>query len=140
MNTTHWLNRVAGNVFGTQTIPALPTEYYIGLSTTAPDTEGNGVNEPASAAGYARVKLENLSAPVNGVVSNTTDINFPESSGDWGVVTHYVIFDAKNGGNLLIYGQFNNSRTVEPGTVVTIQKDKDGGLGMLRLSVVNPAS
>ena len=31
MNTKHFLNLVAGNVFQSQTTPAIPTEYYIGF-------------------------------------------------------------------------------------------------------------
>lgn len=57
MNTTYFLNCVAGNVFNTKTSPALPTEYYLGLSTTAPAVGGTGATEPSSSAGYARVKL-----------------------------------------------------------------------------------
>ena len=70
MNTTHFLNRVAGNLFRTQTSPAIPTEYYIGLSTTEPTMAGANVSEPASSTGYGRVLLENLGTPVNGVVTS----------------------------------------------------------------------
>ena len=84
MNTTHFLNRVAGNLFRTETSPAIPTEYYIGLSTTEPTMSGANVSEPSTSAGYGRVLLENLSAPVNGVVTNTANINFEESTASWG--------------------------------------------------------
>ena len=56
MNTTYFLNCAAGNIFNTKTSPALPKTYYIGLSTSAPAINGTGVNEPSTAAGYARVK------------------------------------------------------------------------------------
>lgn len=134
MNTTYFLNAVAGNVFGTKTNPALPSEYYIGLSSTAPNLNGSGVTEPAAVAGYARVKLESLGAPTNGVVSNTADINFAESTASWGTVSHFVIFDAQNDGNLLMYGALSTSRSIEPATVMTIKG------GYLKLSVQNPAS
>ena len=32
MNTTYFLNCVAGNLFHTKNNPAIPAEYYIGLS------------------------------------------------------------------------------------------------------------
>ena len=57
MNTTYFLNCSAGNLFGTKTTPAIPTAYYIGLSTSAPDVSGSGANEPSTDAGYARVEL-----------------------------------------------------------------------------------
>lgn len=133
MNTTHFLNRVAGNLFRTETSPAIPTEYYIGLSTTEPTMSGANVSEPSASAGYGRVLLENLSAPVNGVVTNTANINFEESTASWGTVTHFVIYDAEINGNLLMYGALSTPRVVEAATVMTIRQD------YLRLSAQNPA-
>lgn len=133
MNTTHFLNRVAGNLFRTETSPAIPTEYYIGLSTTEPTMSGTNVSEPSTNAGYGRVLLENLSAPVNGVVTNTANINFEESTASWGTVTHFVIYDAEINGNLLMYGALSTPRVVEAATVMTIRQD------YLRLSAQNPA-
>lgn len=133
MNTTHFLNCVAGNLFGTKTSPAIPTEYYIGLSTTAPNVDGGNVSEPAVSAGYGRVLLDSLSAPENGVVTNTASVNFEESTASWGTVTHFVIFDAETGGNLLMYGALSTPRVVEEATVMTIRQD------YLRLSAQNPA-
>lgn len=133
MNTTHFLNRVAGNLFRTETSPAIPTEYYIGLSTTEPTMSGTNVSEPPKSAGYGRVLLENLSAPVNGVVTNTANINFEESTASWGTVTHFVIYDAEINGNLLMYGALSTPRVVETATVMTIRQD------YLRLSAQNPA-
>lgn len=133
MNTTHFLNRVAGNLFRTATSPAIPTEYYIGLSTTEPTMAGANVSEPSASAGYGRVLLENLSAPTNGVVTNTANINFEESTASWGTVTHFVIYDAEIDGNLLMYGALSTPRVVESATVMTIRQD------YLRLSAQNPA-
>lgn len=133
MNTTHFLNRVAGNLFRTEISPAIPTEYYIGLSTTEPTMSGTNVSEPSTSAGYGRVLLENLSAPVNGVVTNTANINFEESTTSWGTVTHFVIYDAEINGNLLMYGALSTPRVVEAATVMTIRQD------YLRLSAQNPA-
>lgn len=133
MNTTHFLNRVAGNLFRTETSPAIPTEYYIGLSTTEPTMTGANVSEPSASAGYGRVLLENLSAPTNGVVTNTANINFAESTASWGTITHFVIYDAEVNGNLLMYGALSTPRVVEAATVMTIRQD------YLRLSAQNPA-
>ena len=40
MNTTYFLNCVAGNVFGSKADPAIPQHYYVGLSTTEPSIDG----------------------------------------------------------------------------------------------------
>ena len=133
MNTTHFLDRAAGNLFKTKTSPAIPTEYYIGLSTTEPTMTGTNVSEPARSSGYSRVLLSNLSTPTNGVVTNTANINFQESTASWGTVTHFVIYDAEVDGNLLMYGELSTPRVVEAATVMTIRQD------YLRLSVQNPA-
>lgn len=133
MNTTHFLNRVAGNLFGTEVSPAIPTAYYIGLSTTEPAIDGSNVSEPSTGAGYGRVLLEHLSAPANGVVTNTANINFEESTASWGTITHFVIYDAASGGNLLMYGALSTPRVVETSTVMTIRQD------YLKLSAQNPA-
>ena len=105
MNTTYFLNCVAGNVFGTKSEPAIPTTYYIGLSTTAPNINGTGVDEPSTDAGYARVQLTNMSEPLDGVVTNELAINFNESTASWGTITHFVIYDSPtvDSGNLQIH-------------------------------------
>ena len=136
MNTTYFLNCTAGNVFGSKKTPALPEQYYIGLSTSAPEMDGTGVTEPSASAGYKRVLLDSLSEPATGVVSNEADINFEESTANWGTVTHFVIYDAEavGGGNLLMYGTLSTPRSVETATVMTIKA------GCLKLSTQNPTT
>lgn len=121
MNTKYFINMIAGNVFKTQTTPALPSKYYIGLSSTAPSVSGTGVTEPSAANGYARVELASLSAPVDGLVSNAGIIVFADSTGDWGTVTHYVVYDAKTGGNLLFFGELTSPRTIESQTTISFK-------------------
>ena len=106
MNTKYFLNLVAGNVFRSKETPAIPTKYYIGLSKTAPNETGGNVTEPETAAGYARVELNSLGEPVDGLVTNQQAINFNESTNGWGTVTHFVVYDSNEvgAGNLLMYG------------------------------------
>ena len=47
-------------------------------------------------------------------------------------MTHFVVFDAQNGGNLLQYGALSTPRSVEAATIMTIKA------GYLNLSVQNP--
>ena len=133
MNTTYFLNCVAGNVFNTKTSPTLPTNYYIGLSTSAPTVSGTGVNEPPTSSGYSRIRLTSLSEPTNGVVTNNQAINFDESTASWGLITHFVIYDSATGGNLLMYGALSTPRSVETATIMTIRD------GYLSLSAQNPS-
>lgn len=133
MNTTYFLNQVMGNVFNTKKTPALPENYYIGLSSTAPAADGTGVTEPDTSKGYARVKLDSLGEPADGVVSNTNAISFNESTDNWGTMTHFVVYDALTNGNLLMYDQLDTPRTVEATTIMAI---KTGGC---KFTLSNPA-
>ena len=135
MNTTYFLNCVSGNLFQTKVNPPIPTKYYIGLSTSAPNINGAGVNEPSTLTGYSRIELTTLSEPVNGVVTNQQAINWDESISSWGVSTHFVIFYSSTvvEGNLLMYGELSTPRTVEAATIMTIKE------GYLKLSAQNPA-
>ena len=94
MNTTYFLNCVAGNLFRSKTNPPLPTALYIGLSLTAPSKDGQNVKEPAATGAYKRMQLTDLSAPTDG---------------------------AATGGNLLMYGALEKQRIVESETIVTIR-------------------
>lgn len=133
MNTTYFLNQVMGNLFKTKETPALPSEYYIGLSSTAPNISGGNVTEPLSNSGYRRVKLENLSEPADGVITNEQAISFDESTANWGTMSHFVIYDALEAGNLLMYDTLSTPRNVEAATIVTIKANS------LTLTLSNPA-
>lgn len=121
MITTYFMNCIMGNVFRTQTSPAIPSTLYVGLSTTTPSVSGSGVAEP-SGGSYSRVALSNLSTPSNGTVKTTGDIAFPESSADWGTITHYVIYDALTGGHLLAYESLDKARVVQSDTQCRFSK------------------
>ena len=131
MTTVYFLNCIAGNVFGSASVPSIPSAYYIGLSTTQPNANGTNVTEPASAGGYARVRLNSIGNPQNGAVTNTSAISFNESTSSWGVVTHFVVYDAATGGNLLMYGELTSPRTVDAATTIAIKP------GDLSLTVQN---
>lgn len=135
MNTNYFLNCAAGNLFNTKQTPAIPSKYYIGLSTSAPNVNGTGANEPSASTGYARVELTSLSEPTDGVVTNTLPISFDESTASWGTITHFVIYDTETvgSGNLLMYGELTTPRSVEAATIMTIKA------GYLKLSVQSAA-
>lgn len=134
MNTTYFLNLIAGNLYGTKTTPAIPTKYYLGLSKTEPTVDGLNVTEPQTSANYSRVELKDLSEPSAGVITNTTQIEFEESTASWGTVTHFVVYDAETvgSGNLLCYGELSTPRSIEADTIMSVKT------GYLKLSAKNP--
>jgi hypothetical protein len=125
MNSTRFKNIIMGNIFRTDTSVSIPTNYYIGLSSTEPNVGGTNVTEPSSSTGYGRVRLTSLSAPNDGIITNTSVIQFNESTANWftasNPATHYVIFDAPTGGNLLMYNKLTTSRVIETDTIATIK-------------------
>ena len=134
MTSTYFLNCIMGNVFKTKENPTLPNTYYLGLSSTAPAVDGSGVSEPLASSGYQRVELTNLGEPVNGVISNESEISFPESSASWGTVTHFVLYDAPTNGNLLMFNALSQARSVETATIVMVKT------GSLKLTLTNQAT
>lgn len=121
MITTYFANVIMGNVFGTKTNISFPSNFYIGLSKAAPNKDGTGCVEP-SGGSYARQVLNttNLSVPGNGIITNTAMIEYPPTTDDWSSaaapITHYVVFDAATGGNLLFGEQLAKSRIVQDGS------------------------
>lgn len=125
MSTIYFLNLIMGNIFGTAKTPGIPAKYYVALSTTTPNTDGTGVTEPpTSSSGYARVELTSLSAPADGVIKNSSAVSFAESLSDWGVITHYAVYDAETGGNLLFYNALEAPRTAEAGTLLMFKANE----------------
>lgn len=106
-------NEVLDELLGNATL--MPDPVFIGLMTTEPADDGTGVVEPVG-AGYARVSVVNdlteWPAASGGQKSNGNVITFPTATGAWGTITHFGIFDALSGGNLLASGALNTSRTV----------------------------
>lgn len=123
-----------GNVFQTKLSPGLPSKVYLGLSSSAPDVDGSGATEPLASAGYSRVELNSLDVPTNGVITNKSEISFPESSASWGTVTHFVLYDAPVNGNLLMFNVLSQARSVEQATIVMVNA------GSLKLTLANPAA
>lgn len=80
----------------------------VGLSKTIPYGSGSGLKEPEHAS-YERVPSgfawELTRLPTAWSVQNTAKIEFPKAEGDWGVVTHWVLFDENNYGVMLAYDE-----------------------------------
>lgn len=99
-------------------------EFFIGLSSTKPNKDGSGVTEP-SVSDYSRVPLGVLSDPVDGMVSNLSDIVFSESTDVWfdgdNPALYYVIFDgAGEDARYLSAAELVPSRVVSDGITIKI--------------------
>jgi len=84
------------NWFG-RTAPTVPSDYYIGLSTTYPPNAG--YTEPPAGSGYVRAPYANTAAnwttPADQMISNVNIITWPQpATADWPAVGWICLFDA----------------------------------------------
>jgi len=97
-----------------------PAAIYVGLFTAAPTDAGGGTE--CIGGSYARV----LNGPSNAAwaaptganpssMSNATIVAFPVPTGDWGRATHFGVFDAISGGNLLNWGVLTYPKNINNG-------------------------
>ena len=109
-----------------------PATVHVGLLTAAPSDAGGGTE--VSGGGYARVAVASslanwagtqsagsttASSGTGGTTSNNGVIALPAPTGGWGTVTHYGVYDAPTGGNLLFYAALGTSRTINAGDTVS---------------------
>jgi len=109
-----WLDHIFEN--GAFTVP---TNIYIALSTADPLDDGSGIAEPV-ANNYARKVMNTWNASASRVIKNNGVITFNTASGDWGLITHYAIFDAITAGNMLAHGSLSASKDVVNGNIPSI--------------------
>lgn len=96
---------------------------YVSLHTSATTDAGGGTE--VSGGSYARVPVSTsggwTATYTNGTAkatNNASNISFPTATGSWGTVTHFGLWDASSGGNLLFHGALAASKTVASGDVI----------------------
>jgi hypothetical protein len=58
------------------------------------------------------------SSGTSGNTTNADTLTFPTPSAGWGTVTHFGLFDAASGGNLIFWGPLTIAKTVNQADVV----------------------
>lgn len=122
MINTYEKNQILNNIFrnGEKTI-------YIGVSKTAPSEDGTNCTEP-TASSYKRFAAKcdttNWNESVQGSTTNSVVFRFNEAQESWTTaaspVTHWVIFDAATGGNMMFYGELMRAQEIPTGAVLEI--------------------
>lgn len=109
-----WEDEILDHVFnkGAYTAPTI----YIGLSTADPLDDASGLAEP-SGGSYARKSTAagDWNASSGGAIDNANDVEFVEATGSWGTLTHFALFDAATGGNMLAHATLGSSKIIESG-------------------------
>ena len=57
-------------------------------------------------------------AASGGAVSNADAVEFTQATAPWGTITHFALYDAAVGGNLLAFGPLTDARTVAAGDTI----------------------
>lgn len=124
-------NKMVDQLFRGQTAPTTST-LYVALLTAAPSDSGGGTE--VSGGAYARVAVTSslanwagtqsagsttASSGTSGQTSNNIAITFPTPSATWGTATHFGIYDASTGGNLLFHGELSIAKTINESDTVT---------------------
>lgn len=109
--TGYWENEILDHLFSKNSY--VPSPIYVGLSTADPLDDGSGLAEP-SGNGYARVQTvsSDWNAASEGALDNASDIAFGQATGNWGTITHFALFDAATGGNMLAHGILSQSKAI----------------------------
>lgn len=103
----------------------LPAKTFLSLHTANPGEAGGSEVATASWPSYVRKDAANggaiatgWGAPADGTTTNAQQILYPSSNAASAVtITHWAIYDAATGGNLLAYAPLNTPRTLQPGDV-----------------------
>lgn len=109
-----------------------PASVHVGLLTAAPSDAGGGTEVTGN--NYARVQVTSgtsawnntqgnttgASAGTDGTIENAATITFPTPTpSGWGTVTHWGVYDAASGGNLLFYAALTASKVINSGDSVS---------------------
>jgi len=89
-----------------------PSNLYIGLSTGTFADANSGTE--LSGNGYSR-KQVTFGTASSGSITNSGAVEFDTATGTQGSISHFGIFDASSGGNLLFHGSFTSAKTIENG-------------------------
>jgi len=94
-----------------------PTTTYLALYTNDPTDADTGTE--ITGGSYVRQAIT-FSSPSNGATSNSSAIEFPQATADWGTITYVGIRDAVTAGNLLYHSALDTSKTISNGDIFKI--------------------
>ena len=123
--TNYLEDKVIVHLFGGTAYTA-PTTWYAGLQTAAPSDSAGGTE--VSGGAYARQAISwTITSGGTAQASNTSALEWPASTTDWGTVTHCGVYDSLTGGELTAFEELTktdfttaNPKTVNTGDIMKI--------------------
>jgi len=93
-----------------------PSNIFVALSTADPTDSGGSIAEPVGGS-YARksTAAADWDAAVSGALDNANAITFAEATGSWGTISHFALYDALSGGNMLAHGSLPTPKAIDSG-------------------------
>lgn len=124
--TDYLENKVIDHLFRGTAYTA-PASLHVSLHTAACSDSSTGTE--VSGGSYARVSVTSngtnwantqvsgtgVSTGTSGTTSNSNAITFPAPTANWGSITHFGVWDASSGGNMLLCQALTQSKTVNNG-------------------------
>lgn len=103
----------------------VPSHTYVSLHTANPGETGGSEISTGAFPAYVRKEAEvggaigsGWSEPVDGVSKNAKQLVYPSHNGTASIlVTHWAVYDAATGGNLLFYAPLATNRDLQIGDV-----------------------
>lgn len=114
--STFLANELIDHVLNAAYTPAAAV--YLAFSTANPTDDGSGMAEPSGNA-YARQAITFGAASARRVTQSGA-VTFPQATGAWGTISHWAIFDASSGGNMLAHGALSEAKVVVNGNTPSV--------------------
>lgn len=118
----YWMNGTA--------MPSISNR-YLAIFTADPKDDNSGSVYEVSGAWYSRQTANSWTTPVSAgdgssgtVVKNSAQITFPAVSGSAVTVTHWGLYNAATGGNLLYSGALTVSKNLNISDVLTLATEQ----------------
>jgi hypothetical protein len=93
-----------------------PPTIYVALSTADPTDDASGLSEP-SGGSYARLETaaSDWNTSSSGTIDNANSLEFTTATGSWGTISHFALYDASSGGNMLAHGSVTTPKSISSG-------------------------
>ena len=105
-----------------------PAGLFVSLHTADPTDAATGAE--VSGGSYARVTRAPLDAnwtaasSTDGITTNAAAVTFPAPTANWGVVTHFAIWDASTAATCSCYGALGTPKTINNGDAAPAFRDR----------------
>ena len=108
-------NKLVAHTFS-NTAYTSPSSVFVALYTVAPTDSTTGTE--VSGGGYARQSA--AFTTTGNAATNTSAIEYPTATGNYGTVVATALLDASSGGNMLAFATLSSSKTISTGDVFRI--------------------